>query len=186
MGSDPEADAHYRPRRRPLKEALAAAGFEVGEVGLVANCHLHFDHCGGNPELAGRPIFTQRIELATARSAENYTLPQLIEAPGLRYEELDGEAEVLDGVVIVPTPGHTAGHQSVVVHRPDGTVVVAGQTHDTASGFSGDALAWRARREARREGRATPLPVPPEWMDRLRQMDPRRVLFAHDHSVWEP
>ena len=182
MGSDPEVDEYYRPRRRPLVEALARAGARLEDVDLVANCHLHFDHCGGNPELAGRPVFTQRVELATARSSEDYTLPELIDAPGLRYEELDGEAEVLDGVTIVPTPGHTAGHQSVVVRLRDGTVVVAGQSHSTAARYGRDVLAWQARRD----GHPPPLPETPDWIERLQSMDPRRVVFAHDRSVWEP
>jgi len=181
MGSHPVVDAHYRPRRRALGAALAHL-HRVDDVDLVVNCHLHFDHCGGNPYLRGRPVFTQRVELAAARTTE-YTLPELIDAPGLRYEELDGEAEVLPGVLIVPTPGHTPGHQSVVVRCGDGMVIVlAGQSHDTATGYSADALAWRAARD----GHPQPLPVPPAWVDRLQQLDPARVLFAHDHAVWEP
>lgn len=93
MGSDPEVDGHYQPRRQSLEDALKAAGVQLGEIGLVANCHLHFDHCGGNPLLDGRPVFTQRVELEAARNAEDYTLPELIDSPGARYEELDGEAE---------------------------------------------------------------------------------------------
>ena len=85
--------------------------------GTSTNCHLHFDHCGGNPELPGRPVFTQRTELDLARNVEDHTLPELIDAPGISYTELDGETEILPGVRIVPTPGHTAGHQSVVVRR---------------------------------------------------------------------
>jgi N-acyl homoserine lactone hydrolase len=84
MGAHPKVDAHYRPARRPLPAALADVGVGVDDVTLVVNCHLHFDHCGGNPELAGRPIVTQRVELEAASSA-NYTLPELIDAPGLRY-----------------------------------------------------------------------------------------------------
>jgi N-acyl homoserine lactone hydrolase len=182
MGSAPDVDAHYRPARRPLAEALAGCGVARADVRLVANCHLHFDHCGGNPELAGRPIVTQRVELAAARGAE-YTLPQLVDAPGLTYEELDGEAELLSGILVVPTPGHTAGHQSLVVRRQDGTVIVlAGQSHDTASAYGADALARRAVSE-RHPG---PLPIAPEWIDRLQSLDPARVVFAHDHAVWEP
>src|SRR5437868_11618756 len=67
MGRHPEVDARYRPRRRPLSAALAAAGARAEDVRLVVNCHLHFDHCGGNPDMTGRPIFTQRVELETAR-----------------------------------------------------------------------------------------------------------------------
>ena len=182
MGSHPEVDAHYRPRRRPLAAAVGRAGVHLGEVTLVSNCHLHFDHCGGNPELAGRPIFTQKTELTAARHIEDYTLPELVDTPGLRYEELSGEAEILAGVFVIPTPGHTDGHHSLVVRGDDGTVIVAGQSHDTASGYAADALAWRAHRDAHGQ----PLPVPPAWMDRLQRLDPARVVFAHDHSVWQP
>jgi len=181
MGAHPDVDAHYRPRRQDLETALAVAGATLGDVGLVVNCHLHFDHCGGNPRLAGRPVFAQRTELDAA-SADGYTLPELVDAPGLRYELLDGEAEILPGVFVVPTPGHTAGHQSLVVRRADGTVIVAGQAHDTATAYSADALAWRAHRD----GHARGVPAPPGWLDRLMEFDPARVVFAHDQAVWVP
>ena len=182
MGQDPDVDAHYRPHRRPLPVALAAAGAQINDVQLVVNCHLHFDHCGGNPELSGRPIVVQAVELATALGTPGYTLPELVDAPGLRYEEIDGETELLPGVLVVPTPGHTAGHQSLVVRLEDGTVVVAGQSHDTASAYSADALAGRAQRH----GHDAVLPPTPAWMERLAELDPRRVVFAHDHAVWQP
>ena len=182
MGSDPEVDAHYRPRRRGLEQALGDLGVTLAQVTLVANCHLHFDHCGGNPALVGRPVFTQRAELAAARETPDYTLAGLVDVPGARYEVLDGETEVLPGVLLVPTPGHTAGHQSLVVRTGDGTVVVAGQSHDSASDYAADALACRAAAD----GHPAPLPAPPAWMDLLARLDPARVLFAHDHSAWVP
>ena len=182
MGAHPAVDAHYRPQRRPLDLALAASGSSVADVSLVVNCHLHFDHCGGNPALAGRPVVVQRAELEAARSTPDYTLAELVDVPGMHYEVLDGEAELLPGVVVIPTPGHTAGHQSVVVRRLDGTVIVAGQSHDTATAYGGDVLAWRAARD----GHQPPLPAAPEWIDRLQRFDPARVVFAHDHAVWEP
>jgi N-acyl homoserine lactone hydrolase len=182
MGADPEVDAHYRPRRIPLPEALAAAGAKPDDIRHVVNCHLHFDHSGGNPSLPGRPIYTQRLELDLARTVEDHTLPWLIDHPGASYVELDGETEILPGVVIVPTPGHTTGHQSVVVRRSDGTVIVAGQSHDHATAFSADALALRASAD----GAKAPLPMTPAWMERLLSFDPARVLFAHDNATWIP
>jgi N-acyl homoserine lactone hydrolase len=178
---DEETEAHYRPRRRDLAGALAAAGTDVADISLVVNCHLHFDHCGGNGSFAGRPILVQSVELASARG-ENYTVPELVDFAGADYRELDGEAEIWPGVWIIPTPGHTDGHQSLVVRQPDGTVVLAGQAHDFASEFGSAQLA----REAAEVGVDPPLPPYPAWAKRLADFDPRRVLFAHDQSVWEP
>ena len=182
MGSHPDVDSHYRPRRTELQQALHTAGLRIDQVTEVANCHLHFDHCGGNPLLSGRPFFTQASELAVARHTEDYTLPELVDPPGTRWEELDGETEILPNVMLIPTPGHTQGHQSLVVRRGDGVVIVAGQSHDTATQYAADALALKAHRD----GHGAPLPIPPVWLETLQRMDPSRVLFAHDYSVWIP
>ncbi|MCL2553163.1 MAG: N-acyl homoserine lactonase family protein [Actinomycetia bacterium] len=179
--ADPETDAHYRPYRRSLREALAAAGVTPAEVSVVVNCHLHFDHIGGNALFAGTPILVQAAEMALARGGE-HTPEHLVDFPGATYEELSGEAEIRPGLWVVPTPGHTAGHQSLVVRRPDGTVILAGQTHASASDFAASRLAAVAVGE----GARPPLPEPDGWPRRLLEFDPRRVLFAHDASVWEP
>jgi hypothetical protein len=68
------------------------------------------------------------------------------------------------------------------VRAEDGTVVVAGQSHESSTAYAADALAWSAAQD----GHPPPLPSTPAWMERLQQMDPARVLFAHDRSVWEP
>jgi len=175
MGGNAEVDAWYQPRRVPLGDALAAVGAKTDDIRYVVNCHLHFDHCGGNAELAGRPVFAQRAELALARAAESHTLPELVDHPGARLEELDGDAEIVPGVHIVATPGHTAGHQSLVVTRGDGTVIVAGQSHDNANLFTSDVL-----------GRHAGVGEQPAWIDRLLAFDPRQILFAHDNAVWTP
>ena len=50
----------------------------------------------------------------------------------------------MPGVLVVPTPGHTDGHQSFVVRLADGSVVVAGQSHDTTTAYAGDVMTLRA------------------------------------------
>lgn len=179
--ADPETESHYRPQRRSLPDALSSAGVGLDDISLVVNCHLHFDHCGGNPLLSGKPVLVQETELATARQG-NYTIDELVDFPGATYEELAGEAEVWPGVWIIPTPGHTRGHQSLVLRQGDGTVVLAGQAHDFASQFASDHLA----RQASLDSVEQPLPSFQPWLERLADFDPRRVLFAHDCSVWEP
>lgn len=77
------------------------------------------------------------------------------------------------GLRIVPPPGHTDGHQSLVIRQRDGTVVLAGQAHDFASQFASDQLA----RHAARQGLEPPLPGYQRWLDRLADFDPRRVFL---------
>ncbi len=178
---DDATEAWYRPQRIPLQQALHDRGFSLDQVDIVVNCHLHFDHCGGNPLLGGTPIVCQRNELTTAQAGD-YTMDHLVNHPGTRYEQLDGEAEIWPGVHVIPTPGHVDGHQSLVVRCEDGSIVLAGQSHDTASAWSADVLAESATDLGHRE----PLPVAPSWVARLLEFDPQRVVFAHDAAVWEP
>jgi N-acyl homoserine lactone hydrolase len=178
---DQDAEAWYRPVRVPIQEALHGAGLTTDDVALVVNCHLHFDHIGGNPRFAGRPLFCQRSELETARAGD-YTVAELVDFDGARYEVLEGETQIVPGVHVVPTPGHVDGHQSVVVECDDGSIVLAGQAHDTASQWSADVLAERAPGL----GHEPPLPPPSAWMARILAFDPRRVVFAHDAAVWLP
>jgi len=174
-----EAEARYRPVRRSLDAELARVGASASEVRLVANCHLHFDHSGGNFRFAGVPIFAQAREHAAAQ-APDYTLPdRVIDFAGARFELLDGEAEPLDGLRIIPTPGHTDGHQSLVVETKQGRIVLAGQAMNETSDY---ARAHYASALARERGGPAPGPA---RMDRFAALDPWRVYFAHDLAIWE-
>ena len=114
-GTHPLVEDDWHPRGYPERIPR--------EVVCVINTHLHFDHCGGNHLFAGTPIHVQARELADARSDEDYTVPEWVDFEGATYVEHDGEAEVLPGIRLLPTPGHTAGHQSVLV---DGAEVIGG------------------------------------------------------------
>ena len=117
IDSTPELDAEWRPTIYPERIPR--------DVALVVNTHLHFDHCGGNRLFPGLPIYVQRLEREAAR-VPGYTIPEWVEFEGADYVELDGAAEIVPGVRVVRTPGHTPGHQSVLVETEDGLVVVAG------------------------------------------------------------
>ena len=68
----------------------------------------------------------QRRELAHARTQHDYTIREWVDFDGATYVEHDGEAEILPGVRLLPAPGHTDGHQIVVVETDDGPVVLGG------------------------------------------------------------
>ena len=145
----------------------------------AANCHLHFDHSGQNARLpAGVPIFVQRREWAMVHEPD-YTVPEWIDAPGLAYELLDGETEVAPGLRLIPTPGHTAGHQSMVLDAQEGAVVLAGQTLQSR-------LEWEGATEPSASGASAARdPAYARSVERLRSLDPVRVHFAHDPAIWD-
>jgi N-acyl homoserine lactone hydrolase len=120
IDSTPELDDEWTPTPHPLPAEL------VSRVAVVINTHLHFDHCGGNRLFPGVPIHVQRRELADARTQDDYTIREWVDFPGATYVEHDGAAEILPGVRLVPAPGHTEGHQIVVVETGEGPVVLGG------------------------------------------------------------
>jgi glyoxylase-like metal-dependent hydrolase (beta-lactamase superfamily II) len=186
IGSSREVEELLAPVRWPVEAQLRAVGIEPSEVAVVGNCHLHFDHAGGNARFPDIPILAQRIEHAAASSVEDYTLPGIAEFPGARYELLDGDAAVWDGVRIVPTPGHTDGHQSLLVETRQGRVVLAGQAVNTASDYARARLAQDLQQAGRQAGHEADAAADyPPWMDVVEAFDPWRVLFAHDLATWE-
>ena len=118
--------------------ALERAGFDPGSVDVVAVSHLHFDHAGGLLLADGGLAFPRaRIvaqlaewEMAMGdnpRQTAAYDQPELrlVRDLGLRGS-VQGEVEILPGVTVVPTGGHSAGHQGLVIRGQDRTVAFFG------------------------------------------------------------
>jgi glyoxylase-like metal-dependent hydrolase (beta-lactamase superfamily II) len=103
-----------------------------------------------------------------------------VDAPGVCLEPIEGEAEVLPGVSLIPTPGHTPGHQSVLVRDGETRVLIAGQAAYSAREFAYP-----------REGH--PAGLDAAWdreqylasIARLHRLGPAVVHFSHDEAVWE-
>ena len=143
------AMADMDPRLQPLSEQ----DFDLAGIDIVVNTHLHADHCGGNHLFAGKPIYVQRRELDDARSKDDYTIREWVEAPGVRYVPVDGELELLPGLRLVPAPGHTRGMQVVVIETGGRPVVVGG-----------DVAVWFGEfDEPPTEGRSGCLRSTPSW-----------------------
>jgi glyoxylase-like metal-dependent hydrolase (beta-lactamase superfamily II) len=175
-----EFDRLLTPVRRPLEAALAGAGVQVREIQAVANSHLHYDHAGGNPLFSGIPIYVQQREYEGSRD-KPYFAPERIDFEGADLRVIQGDAEILPGVRLVLTIGHTAGHQSLVIDALGGTVVLAGQAAYTAVEFADP-----EREPARGVKTAYD---PGEFVNstkNLKSLNPQRVYFTHDHRVWEP
>lgn len=108
---------------------LRAIEVDPGSVNWIINSHLHIDHCGGNALLPNASVIIQRREWDAARANPE---PGPYEAQdfdtGQPIKLIDGEHDLFgDGTVrIVPTWGHTHGHQSVIVKLAKGDVLLAG------------------------------------------------------------
>jgi N-acyl homoserine lactone hydrolase len=154
IDSTPELDEEWAP---------VLCDWDVRNVVAVINTHLHFDHCGGNRRYAGTPTYVQAIELASAR--EPAYLEEWVRFEGDSYVEVDGDTELFEGVSTLFTPGHSPGHQSVVVETGEGRVVLGGDvTYSMRELIDG----------------ATPSIL------RIHELRPLRVYLAHHRRPWVP
>jgi N-acyl homoserine lactone hydrolase len=107
---------------------LRAVGVDPVRVGYVINSHLHASHAGGNALMPAASVIVQarEYEFASAGGDGGYHAPEF--DTGQPVVAVPGSHDVFgDGsVVLVPTPGHTPGHQSAVVRTDGGDVVLAG------------------------------------------------------------
>lgn len=122
-------DELYQPSRAALSVVLAQVGVELADVVAVVNSHLHFDHCGQNPALFGgaTAFYAQAAEIAAVEADRFYTDASWALAPAGQRRTVQGDEEIADGVTILATPGHTAGHQSVLVEAAGRRVVIGAQ-----------------------------------------------------------
>ena len=171
---DADIDEAYHPVVQDLRSLLAGRGLEPDDVVALACSHLHFDHAGQNAAFPGRPIHVQAAEREAAR-ASDYTIDAWVDFPGARYVEEDGEAELLPGVRLIPTPGHTPGHQSLVVDSVDGRTVLVGQALYTRAEWDGASGPGVSGLESAWDPAAYRASVA-----RLRALQPDVVLFGHD------
>lgn len=172
-----EFDSYYMVRARPLPEVLAEAGIDQAEITAIANCHLHADHSGQNLRFPGIPIYVQPREWAAAHGPD-YTIVEWVDFPGARIEQVAGDHEPVPGIRIFATPGHSPGHQSLVVESAGGPLLLAGQ----AVYSRGE---WVGIDGAREGGSRAPDTVAyARSVARLRALNPKRVLFGHDHDAW--
>jgi glyoxylase-like metal-dependent hydrolase (beta-lactamase superfamily II) len=126
-------NASSDPARWPtrIEEALAQLGFDADDVDIMLDTHLHFDHAGGNTRLTAEGgialsfprarYMTQRGELEWSRTRNEriqasylaHNFEPVVDAG--RMDLIEGDVEIVPGIRVMRTPGHTPNHQSVVI-----------------------------------------------------------------------
>ena len=154
---------------------LKEVGVSPGDVRYVINTHLHFDHCGNNASLPEATFLVQRAEYEAAEEFTEEYNPRDYAPSGVTYEFLEGAHTVCPGVELIPTPGHTLGHQSVVVRFDARTVILPADAivlRDTLEGVQG---VWRDPETGAESVRR---------LVRLADAENAELLVGHDPDAW--
>jgi N-acyl homoserine lactone hydrolase len=127
-----------------LVHRLDAAGIEADNVDLVVLSHLHYDHAGGAELFRKSELVVQKDEYSYAHYPASFFAGfyyrKNFELPGYRWRLLDGDTELMPGVTVLRTDGHTPGHHSLMVHLPETGPVI----------LTGDACYWHEHVEKER------------------------------------
>jgi glyoxylase-like metal-dependent hydrolase (beta-lactamase superfamily II) len=130
-----------------IDRRLRAIGVDPLTIDTVVTTHLHFDHIGGavrreNDVLV--PTFPKARHVTQARELDDALHPNERNRASYRQENLepllradlftvvDGEQEIAPGVRVLPTPGHTLGHQSVLVEADGERLLFCGDVVPTS------------------------------------------------------
>jgi glyoxylase-like metal-dependent hydrolase (beta-lactamase superfamily II) len=132
-----------------LEDAIRAVGHQPEDVDIVISTHLHFDHAGGNTRREGDgrivPAFSRARYVVQRQEYEFAQLPnERIRASYMaanyeplaaaaRWDFVEGEAEVVPGIQVLPTPGHTPHHQSVLIRSEGRTACFLADLVPTAA-----------------------------------------------------
>ena len=163
----------WRVVNRHAADALGEHDLSPADVKIVINSHLHFDHCGQNAVFKHAPFYIQRTELDRARREDDASW---FDFAGARFELLDGDTEIAEGVRVVATPGHTGGHQSVFVETAAGSEVMIGDAAYTADIYAdvdkADLSKWPGQHADRGAWTSS--------LEKVHGMHPHTVHFCHD------
>jgi len=176
-GSDTDLIKDYRAVNAPVAAALRKHDVDPSDIRWIINSHLHFDHCGQNAVFKHAPSYVQRAELRRMRR-ESPDLYHWFDFMNARFELLDGDAEVLPGLEVIATPGHTEGHQCVVVRGGNGSFdLLIGDAAYTPRQYADPAS------ERLPAGQASDVPVWRDTVRRIQSLRPERVHFCHHTDI---
>jgi N-acyl homoserine lactone hydrolase len=162
------------PEQR-IDRQLARLGLAPADLDLVVNTHFHFDHAGGNALFGGVLIAAQEEEFLAARVPETY-MP-VWDAPDLQFRSERGDWSPLPGVEMLWTPGHTPGHQSMLVRLERQPWL-----------FTFDAVYTEEHWRTGNLGSVVDIAAARSSVERLRTIaaeENAKLIFGHDIGQWE-
>jgi glyoxylase-like metal-dependent hydrolase (beta-lactamase superfamily II) len=124
-----------QPEEEPAAALKAATGLDPKDIDIVIITHLHWDHCCNNHLFPQADFYVQRSEMIATidpipRFRNTYEAFSLGVIPpwaqqATKWKIVDGEANVIDGIRLIPVPGHSKGIQGVLVQTAKGPYFLA-------------------------------------------------------------
>jgi N-acyl homoserine lactone hydrolase len=110
-----------------FEDALATIGWTPEDVEIIIHTHLHNDHCENDALCPNAEVYVQKAELDFCNDPhpiDHRYYPDVLDDVNLKI--IEGDQQILDGIEVIFTPGHTPGGQSVVVNTRKGKAVITG------------------------------------------------------------
>src|SRR6266704_2102049 len=136
--------------KKNVLKHLADLGLGPDDIDLLICTHFDVDHAGYHDAFTKAELIVQRQHYELARSGHPRFAPARAhwDQPALRYRLIDGDTELLPGLMLIETSGHTPGHQSVLVRLPQtGMILLAIDAVVLERLFTTDRKAWPLENE---------------------------------------
>ncbi|MBV9259130.1 MAG: N-acyl homoserine lactonase family protein [Ktedonobacteraceae bacterium] len=164
-------------------EHLSALGLHPDNIDILICTHFDVDHAGYHDAFTKAELIVQRKHYELARSGHSRFAAARAhwDHPALHYRLIDGDTELLPGLTLLETSGHTTGHQSVLVRLPQtGPVLLVIDAVAMQPLFTPDRRAWPMD-ENEEELRASTRKL----LDVVEREDVKLVVFGHDGQQWQ-
>jgi glyoxylase-like metal-dependent hydrolase (beta-lactamase superfamily II) len=123
----PDAEKACGFRILEFEDALSKVGLTPEKIDIIIHTHLHNDHCENDAKCPQAKIYVQKTEyefLLNPHPVDHRYYPDILD--GLNVVPVEGDAEIVEGVQVIFSPGHTVGGQSVAVNTAHGRAVITG------------------------------------------------------------
>lgn len=123
----PEIGEKYGLEIMNFEDSLARVDLKPEDVDIILHTHLHNDHCENDHKCPKAKVYVQKAEwdfFLSPHPIDHRYYSDLLD--GMDIVTIEGDQEIMEGIQVVLTPGHTPGGQSVVVNTSQGKAIITG------------------------------------------------------------